>query len=351
MLEIIDKIRKIGAFKKDGFEVIFVGVPIKKSENIISLRDATEKKLVEVSEVATPLPDVGPRVEILSRSVDSQELENQRARVIPVEIRELTIGGEVSALKIRNLSDKFIVAFRGDILIGGKQNRTLVTTVILAPHSEQKVPVSCVEAGRWSFMSKSMKQNLRLPQLMKLQNMAFESRLESRSQLLGHPSRRELQQVVWDNIEKRLNALKIASPTKDITKAISENVTPDMFPVPEGTTGIIFIFDGKVIGGEIYFIPINESYLKESIVSAYIDYLYYKQSKIDIKSPIGGIDELLNALKNAVIEERDSLFAERVSYVHSGSVRGFITYLKDTPVFFEFSIIEEEKQSEDLTYT
>ena len=37
MLEIINKIRKIGAFKKDGFEVIFVGVPIKKSENIAKI--------------------------------------------------------------------------------------------------------------------------------------------------------------------------------------------------------------------------------------------------------------------------------------------------------------------------
>ena len=60
--------------------------------------------------------------------------------------------GNVSELAIENLSDDIDVFVQsGDIVQGGKQDRTITTDLVLAPKSG-RVPLAsfCVEAGRWT---------------------------------------------------------------------------------------------------------------------------------------------------------------------------------------------------------
>lgn len=42
-----------------------------------------------------------------------------------------------------------VVLVGGEQVIGGLQNRVLNTTILVAAHVTQKIPVTCVEAGRW----------------------------------------------------------------------------------------------------------------------------------------------------------------------------------------------------------
>ena len=41
----------------------------------------------------------------------------------------------------------------GEQLAGGKQNRVLNASIMVAAHSELPLPVSCVERGRWAYRS------------------------------------------------------------------------------------------------------------------------------------------------------------------------------------------------------
>ena len=59
--------------------------------------------------------------------------------------------GEVGELSIDNLSKQYLFIHAGDIVKGGKQDRTLATDLIVPPLSK-KVPIKsfCVEQGRWT---------------------------------------------------------------------------------------------------------------------------------------------------------------------------------------------------------
>jgi len=59
--------------------------------------------------------------------------------------------GNVNQLSIRNLSDKLVFVQSGDIVKGGRQDRTMQYDLILQPGSGE-VPLAsfCVESGRWS---------------------------------------------------------------------------------------------------------------------------------------------------------------------------------------------------------
>ena len=59
--------------------------------------------------------------------------------------------GNVSSLKVRNLGDREVFIQSGDIVKGGKQDRVLLTSLIVPPKSGY-IPIGafCVEQGRWA---------------------------------------------------------------------------------------------------------------------------------------------------------------------------------------------------------
>jgi len=72
-----------------------------------------------------------------------------------VAVREKTRAGqdraEVNELEIENRSDQWLFLQAGDIVKGGKQDRTIMTDLMLAPHSApQPIEAFCVEHGRWT---------------------------------------------------------------------------------------------------------------------------------------------------------------------------------------------------------
>ena len=57
----------------------------------------------------------------------------------------------VNSVEVENKSDKWLFLHAGDIVKGGKQDRTIMTDVLLPPHSKpQAIEAFCVERGRWT---------------------------------------------------------------------------------------------------------------------------------------------------------------------------------------------------------
>jgi hypothetical protein len=68
-----------------------------------------------------------------------------------VKITEQSQGGDVNMLSIQNISSDTIIVICGDVIKGGKQDRIISKDIVLPPKSgRKKLPVYCVESGRWS---------------------------------------------------------------------------------------------------------------------------------------------------------------------------------------------------------
>jgi hypothetical protein len=69
-------------------------------------------------------------------------------------VEEVSEGGSVPNLLVENKGDVRVLFLEGEELVGAKQNRVLNTSVLVAAHSKIRIPVSCVEQGRWHYKSR-----------------------------------------------------------------------------------------------------------------------------------------------------------------------------------------------------
>ncbi|MBK8206568.1 MAG: hypothetical protein IPK87_07180 [Planctomycetes bacterium] len=65
------------------------------------------------------------------------------------------IEGDVNTLLVTNSGDKPIFLMAGDLVLGGKQDRVLAESVVVdAGVKDMRIPVFCVESGRWQVQGK-----------------------------------------------------------------------------------------------------------------------------------------------------------------------------------------------------
>ncbi|MEC7567059.1 MAG: DUF6569 family protein [Planctomycetota bacterium] len=70
-------------------------------------------------------------------------------------VEEVDESGHVPTLFVRNSGNYHVLFLEGDQLVGAKQNRICNSSLLIAPQSHARIPVSCVERGRWHHNSKS----------------------------------------------------------------------------------------------------------------------------------------------------------------------------------------------------
>src|SRR5438270_3306637 len=129
-----------------------------------------------------------------------------------LEVTELGEGGSVPTLKVSNRADTLAFLMAGEQLVGAKQNRVLNASILVAARSELPIPVSCVEAGRWAYRSRSFgsggtSSHGKLRKLM--HGQASRSYADS-----GTPSSE--QGAVWNEVSRKLGAMGSVSMSSDL---------------------------------------------------------------------------------------------------------------------------------------
>src|SRR6516164_3768407 len=84
--------------------------------------------------------------------VEYLTLDDSTAETL-ITIEESSGAGSVPEIRVRNQAKCRVFIPEGSTLIGAKQNRVVNLSVMLAPESVTLIPVSCVERGRWRFVT------------------------------------------------------------------------------------------------------------------------------------------------------------------------------------------------------
>jgi hypothetical protein len=196
-----------------------------------------------------------------------------------LEVTEVNDGGSVPTLKVHNKGDRMTFLMAGEHLQGGKQNRVLNASLMVAAETELPIPVSCVERGRWAyraghFVGSGSASHSKLRKLM--HSHATESYRKG-----GTPMSK--QGEVWQEVDRKLMETHSSSPTAHLDQAYADSAPTlgdilGQLAVPEGASGVVFAYGGQIVGFDLFDQPATLGKLWAKLVRAYgIDAVYAPQ--------------------------------------------------------------------------
>jgi len=187
-----------------------------------------------------------------------------------VEVAEVSEAGRVPQLKVIHKGDTMLFLMAGEQLIGAKQNRVLNASIMVQARSEQLIPVSCTEAGRWAyrrrgFWSSGTSSHGKLRALLSRQ--VYDSYRRQ-----GVP--RSDQAGVWAAVAAKLRAMSSHSDSIALEQAYEDyearlKEVLDRHPIPKGCTGVVFAVHGRIAGGDLFDQPATLAKLWPKLVRAY----------------------------------------------------------------------------------
>ncbi len=171
-------------------------------------------------------------------------------------ITEMSSVGEVPFLMLENTGDCPIIILDGEELVGGKQNRIINTTLVVLASTIVKVPVSCIQAGRWRHEKAHFDSaGSVFPARSRAVQMATVS-----TNVRERGSFRSDQGAVWDEVSESLLELGVQSATSDFREghervahkleAFVETIRP-----AKNQIGSIFLNAQGILGMEMLGTP------------------------------------------------------------------------------------------------
>lgn len=174
-------------------------------------------------------------------------LAHQALDAASLLVEEIGEAGSVPELQVENLSDVAILFLEGEELIGAKQNRVLNTSVLAAAHSKLRIPVSCVEQGRWRYTSRQFRSSgwSSSSQLRRILKRSVTDSLKKRRGF------RSDQGEVWEEVARQQESLRVESEScamEDAYVSYEDHIIEareTIRPAP-GAVGVAFAVRGKV---------------------------------------------------------------------------------------------------------
>ncbi|HXN58255.1 MAG TPA: DUF6569 family protein, partial [Candidatus Angelobacter sp.] len=176
-----------------------------------------------------------------------------------------------SILEVKTSSDLPVLIIDGEILVGLKQNRVLNTTILVPAKSTLKIPVSCVEAGRWRrATSKASRADYGLsPKIRAMQRHSVTLSARATGKFVAD------QHAVWAQVEGSLGDLGVHSETRaysDIEKQrrpeIEDRLT-QLQPKP-GQTGVLALIGGEPVAFDLFDRPSTLARMWQGLIGSYI---------------------------------------------------------------------------------
>lgn len=187
-----------------------------------------------------------------------------------VSVREVSHGGSVPELLLVNDNALPVLILDGEELVGAKQNRIVNLTIMAPAKSSLKIPVSCVEAGRWDYVSTDFAASER----------TVYSSLRARKgervsmNMAACSSRHADQGEIWADIAFKSARMGSRSPTGAMALMYQErtallNEFVDRLKVAPDQLGAVFAISGRIVGFDLMDKPSTWSKLYPKLLSGY----------------------------------------------------------------------------------
>jgi len=186
-------------------------------------------------------------------------------------VKEVSDAGSVPCVLLENSGPNAILVLDGEELIGAKQNRVANCTILAPAHETTRIPVSCVESGRWSYDSDafgvSEQAQFMEGRRAKMENVSAALRANGRS-------RDADQAEVWDRIRAKAERMQARSRTNSMAEIFArhERTVRDYvaaFAATDGQVGAVFAIGGRVEGLELFDADRTFAELMAKIVRSY----------------------------------------------------------------------------------
>jgi hypothetical protein len=186
-----------------------------------------------------------------------------------VTIEESSLSGSVPELRVRNRTKDRVFIPDGSTLTGARQNRVVNLSVMLAPESVTVIPVSCVERGRWSFLTRHCSPSGVSDSALRAMMCRSATDSLRKSESVGID-----QGAVWHHVEGMLCGTGTASPTRAY-HALYERWRQELadyeahLPVPGHACGVAVAVDGRVQSVDLFDKPDTLRRLWPGLVKSY----------------------------------------------------------------------------------
>ncbi|MDQ6613327.1 MAG: hypothetical protein M3083_00795 [Actinomycetota bacterium] len=149
-------------------------------------------------------------------------------------------GGSVPELIVTSTAALPLLLLEGETVLGAKQNRTLNVSVLCRPETPTILPVSCVEAGRWSTAQPVYRSSRHAPsglRAAKTRSVVASVRTQS--------AKHSDQRLVWDTVntysERLMGAPSPTAALEDVASTAATHIATivDGLVPAEGQRGVI----------------------------------------------------------------------------------------------------------------
>ena len=168
-----------------------------------------------------------------------------------VEVRERP-SASVPELWLVNRSADMVFVMDGEEIVGGKQNRMVNASFLIAPRSEVMLPVTCVEHGRWHDVAPRFTPGEAAPAFLRR-----EKETQVRENLRVSHRHVADQSAVWDAIAHRQREERVQSPTgamNDLYRGKEKSLGDyeQAFQVVEDALGMVVALNGRMVGADLF---------------------------------------------------------------------------------------------------
>ena len=171
----------------------------------------------------------------------------------------------VDEILVRNRGSASVLVPEGSSLVGARQNRVVVETVLIGPSQEAPLKVGCVQQGRWGGASSKFAVG----------DLPVEPAVRRHTVAEAAAHGRVDQRRLWADVSAALSAHGVRSATEDYMAGVAahrreaEERARAFEPVP-GEVGILALARGRLLGLEVFGHPDLWAALRSGVMPSYV---------------------------------------------------------------------------------